>query len=91
VLNLHQYETQLAEQVRVSYLLNNAKCVVSEKADWDPLGQWCAVTLYEGLVDTCLTLVADNVQRERIIAAARQGYGQTSMTENLRKVLENQG
>jgi hypothetical protein len=90
VLNIHQYETQLAEQVRVSYLLNNAKCVVSEKSQWDPLGQWCALTPYEGLVDTCLMLIADNAQRERIITAAREGYGRTSMTENLRKVLESE-
>ena len=91
VLNIHQYETQLAEQVRVSYLLNNAKCVVSEKSQWDPLAQWCAVTPYEGLVQTCLTLVADNARREGIVTAAREGYGRTSMVENLRKVLEAQG
>jgi hypothetical protein len=90
VLNIHQYETQLAEQVRVSYLLNNAKCVVSEKSQWEPLGQWCALTPFEGLVDTCLTLVADNAQRERIITEAHEGYGRTSMVENLRKVLESE-
>jgi len=32
VLNLHFYETSIQEQVRLFYLLNNNKCVVSEKS-----------------------------------------------------------
>jgi hypothetical protein len=89
VLNLHYYSgTQLAEQVRVSYLLNNGKCVVSERSHWDPFAQWCAVAPYEGLVETCLMLLADTPRRYQIIANAREGYAQTSMVENLRKVLQ---
>jgi hypothetical protein len=77
----------MAEQVRVSYLLNNAKCVVSEQSDWDPLAKWCAVAPYDRLAETCLNLLANSSERERLIAAASVGFRSISMPENLRQIL----
>jgi|SRR5579862_3466971 len=88
VLNMHFYPAQIAEQVRVSYLLNNAKCVVSEQSDHDPLGHLCAVAPYDRLTETCMKLLADRDERERIIAAAHDGFRQMPMTGNLRAVLK---
>jgi hypothetical protein len=87
VLNIHYYPAQMAEQVRVSYLLNNSKCVVTEESDWDPLAQWCAVAPYQRLAESCLNLLKNDAERRRMITNAREGFQTTSMAENLRHVL----
>jgi hypothetical protein len=87
VLNIHFYPSQLAEQVRVSYLLNNAKCVVSEQSDSDPLAEWCAVAPYDRLVETCLNLLANPQEREQLIALAREGFRSRPMADYLKAIL----
>lgn len=56
VLNLHYYEASIFEQVRVSYLLNNAVQVVSESSEFMP---------YKGLV-----YIDDSDKLQRAIANA---------------------
>jgi hypothetical protein len=75
VLNMHYYETNIFELVRVSYLLANRKAVVAEcnpgtEIDADIVD---AVRLapYEGLVDACKELVADDRSRK---ALAERGF-----------------
>jgi len=68
VLNMHLYEAQIFEAVRVSYLLANSKAVVSEfnnESDMDE-GYRDAVILspYENLVDACIELLADDSARQ---------------------------
>ena len=73
VLNMHYYESKIFEVARVTYLLTNGVCVVSETGN-DPVEQDYADALafapYEGLVSTCLTLITNPQQRQAI---ARQG------------------
>lgn len=61
ILNIHHYDAQLFEIVRVSYLLANRKCVVSETGrDVEletPLAEGVAFTDAAGLADTCFDLL----------------------------------
>ena len=74
VLNLHFYDAAVFEIVRVSYLLANRVCVVSEgKDDEDTapfLGGLC-LCRYEEIVARCTELVADEEARE---ATAARGF-----------------
>lgn len=69
VLNLHFYELQLFESVRVSYLLNNRRLVVSEASPDCPYRGFPIMVAYDDLVETCTDLVADADLR-RVRAAA---------------------
>jgi SAM-dependent methyltransferase len=76
VLNVHFYEAKVFEVVRVSYLLANRRCVVSERGV-DPLEErrfeaGVAFAPYDDLVDTCLRLARDPVARASLAAA---GHG----------------
>src|SRR5690606_37961926 len=69
VLNLHFYDQHIFESVRVFYLLANSKAVVAEIADdteIDPrLRRAVHGTSYDGLVDACLDLLADDARRRQ--------------------------
>lgn len=70
ILNLHFYDAHIFEMVRVSYLLANRKCVVSETgldASMEaPLRDGVVFVDYDKLAATCLFLLND--------AAMRQSY-----------------
>ncbi len=67
VLNLHHYPAHLFEAVRVSYLLANHVCVVSERgrdaALEAPYEDAVHFTEYGGLIDACHRLLADPAER----------------------------
>ncbi len=72
VLNLHYYEAKVFEVVRVSYLLANRRCVVSERgADASEEREYeggVAFAAFEDLVETCVRLCADAPARARLAA-----------------------
>ena len=63
VLNIHYYEAKVLEMVRISYLLANGQCVVSEvgedRHEESVFSEAIAFSSYEGLVERCVELVAD--------------------------------
>ncbi|MBK9517856.1 MAG: methyltransferase domain-containing protein [Anaeromyxobacter sp.] len=69
VLNVHYFEAKVFEVVRVSYLLANRRCVVSERgadpAEERELEAAVAFAPYQGLVETCRRLVQDPAERAR--------------------------
>src|SRR5439155_882319 len=65
VLNLHFYEAQLMEQVRIAYLLNNGCFVLSEDAPDNPYGSAIATAPYGELAAACLRYLADPDERQR--------------------------
>ena len=70
VLNVHYYEAKVFEVVRVSYLLANGRAVVSERGS-DPAeeaGFASAVAFadHDQLVDTCLALLQQPAERQRL-------------------------
>jgi len=73
VLNLHFYESKIFEIARVSYLLTNGVCVVSESG-LDPIEddfkQSLVFAPYCDLTAACVALVNDTTRRRTI---ARQG------------------
>ncbi len=75
VINMHFYEAKVFEIVRVSYLLANRVCVVSETGlDTDREAHFAggvAFADYDNLVQTCLTLLRDEAARDAI---AQKGF-----------------
>jgi hypothetical protein len=70
VLNVHFYEDQVFEIVRVSYLLANKKAVVAECDELTSIEpdikRSVAAAAYDKLVDTCARLLADEAERKKI-------------------------
>ena len=75
VLNMHFYETRIFEAVRVSHLLSNAVCVVSEDGldpDERQFAGGLAFASYENLAATCASLLGDEQRRTDLAAAGHQ-------------------
>ena len=87
VLNMHQSEAAIFEQVRVSYLLNNSRCVVSEDATYNPYREMIATANYDGLVERCLQLIEDGKERDAIARQGAQRFEAMPMTQILKNVL----
>lgn len=75
VLNVHFYEAKIFEMVRVSYLLANKVCVVSEDSPseeaLDAVKDGIALCEYGEIVSRCKELLADDAARD---ALAQKGY-----------------
>jgi SAM-dependent methyltransferase len=75
VLNVHFYDAAIFESVRVSYLLANGVCVLTEgdahDPDLAPLGSGLAVEPYHRLVSRCLGLLKNDAERVHL---ARNGF-----------------
>ena len=75
VINIHYYETNIFELVRVSYLLANSKAVVAEVNDGTEieadLRQSIAAVPYKDLVDECLHLLVNQGTRQEL---ANKGF-----------------
>ncbi|MDR6901655.1 hypothetical protein [Rhizobium miluonense] len=76
VLNVHHFDAAIFEICRVSFLLANGACVVSEGNIHDPevaaFAEGMAFCNYDRLVETCIELVRDD---ERRSAIASRGFG----------------
>jgi hypothetical protein len=72
-LNVHHYDAKVFEIVRVSYLLANARAVVSERGadveDERAFEPGVAFAPYDRLVDRCLALLAAPDERRRLAQA----------------------
>ena len=70
LLNFHMYEAKVFEIVRVSYLLANSCCVVSEIGSdagaEEHLSDGIAFSDYSNLVDRCMGLLADQDEQSRL-------------------------
>lgn len=75
VLNMHFYEEQLFEQVRVSYLLNNGANVVSESSDYNPYWNVPFTTApYYRLAEACKRAIDDGCDGRAAQAVFREKY-----------------
>ena len=92
VINLHFYEAQVFEIVRVSHLLANRICVVSESgldlALEAPFRQGIAFAPYESLVQTCLELLADPKRRAALATAGHEAFRARPQAPMLRAALD---
>jgi len=86
VLNVHFYESKVFEIVRVSYLLANAKAVVSECSPGLETAIACAP--YEDLMETCRSLVQDEKRRKEQEARGFQWFSQRKEKGILKSALQ---
>ena len=87
VLNLHYYDRQILEQVRISYLLNNRRFVLSEAAPDNPYGDALATAPHGEVVATCLHYLAHPEERRRLAAEGYECLRRRPMAESLRVLL----
>ncbi len=77
MLNVHYYETNLFEAVRVSYLLANSKAVVSEASpDVGYFEKAVAIFPYNELAEGCFSLLGDGMKRKDLEARAFAHFSQ---------------
>jgi acetyltransferase-like isoleucine patch superfamily enzyme/SAM-dependent methyltransferase len=94
VLNIHLYQAQIFEIVRVSYLLANHKFVLSESSPNDPDAESfknaVAFADYDQIVEACLSFLQNPQERQRIAEEGFQLMKQRSETEFLQEALQNE-
>ncbi len=75
IINIHREPAHILEMVRLSYVLANRKCIVSESGldttMEEPLKGGIAFASYDKLVERCLEYLRDNTKR---IALAEKGF-----------------
>src|SRR5262249_3055631 len=87
VLNIHYYPVQIFEQVRVSYLLNNRRFVISEASSHKPFEGGLVTGAFGELPDLCRKYLADPEGRARIAEAGYELLRQRPMVNFLKQVL----
>ncbi len=88
VLNVHAYETNLFEIVRMSYLLANSKAVVSEASlDMGGYAEAVAVASVEEMAEVCLRLLREEEERRELEQRGFAYFSQRSEVGILEKVL----
>jgi hypothetical protein len=93
VLNMHAMDDAIWEIFRVSHLLANKKCVVSENGGKDPeLEDFAkATTLYvskDEIVGACRTLLEMDAVRQLTANSGYETFKKTSFVDNVKKALE---
>lgn len=87
VLNMHYYEKQIMETVRISYLLNNKCFFVSEESEINPNRRQGVYVPYDKLVDTCMYYLEKPEERKEKALRAYGDFKKDLMTRNLQRVL----
>jgi hypothetical protein len=91
ILNVHFYDARLFEIVRVSYLLANKKCVVSEtgsdSAFESQFGSGIAFAPYAKLAETCTRLLQNPAEREAVAGTGFNRFKAMPQTEYLKQAL----
>ena len=87
VLNMHYFPTNIFEMIRVSYLLANRTAVVSERSPETEivpeLRDAVAFAPYERVVETCLSLLADDARRRALAERAFEIFRKLTYREEL--------
>lgn len=93
VLNLHFYDTRIFEIARVSYLLANSKCVVSEHSadedEYEYLKGGILLSSPEGIADICQSLVHNKDRRQRWERAGFERFSANNEALILKPVVES--
>ena len=92
VLNIHFYDSKVFEIARISYLLSNGVCVVSESGN-DPIENEfknsLSLTEYDNIVSTCISLVNDRNSRISIAEIGQKYFSQMRQESFLNNALKN--
>jgi hypothetical protein len=87
VLNVHFYQAQILEQVRLSYLLSNGCFVVTERSP-DAMAEAAVSARYDELPETCLRYLNDANARRDEAARGLLWMQQRPMAQLLQGVLD---
>jgi len=87
VLNIHFYDTQILEQVRISYLLSNRCFVISEAAGGNPFDGGLVTGPHAELAALCEKYLADPEARRRVAARGHSAFRRRLMVEHLKPAL----
>ena len=91
LLNFHQHDTQIFEIVRVSYLLANRCCVVSEtgtdKGAERHFSEGIEFKSYDGLVGACLSLLGNEKKQEELRQKGYEAIKKHDQTKLLQRAL----
>ena len=87
VLNMHHYKLGLVEQVRVAYLLNNGRFVLTENSTDNPYQRVLAHAEYNELVRVCMMFLLNPMSRQRIAESGLEYMRERPMTKYLESVL----
>jgi SAM-dependent methyltransferase len=92
VLNIHFYDTKVFEIVRLSYLLANAKAVVSECSSEIEMEQAAngafLVVPYSSLVESCQALLRNEEERRKLEMRGLQWFSRQLESDILRRALQ---
>ena len=88
VLNIHFYEMKVAEQVRLSYVMNNGCFVVSEGSERNGFADGMVTGSYDGLTGLCEQYLADPEARGMVAACGLELFRQRPMVGFLEPLLE---
>lgn len=95
ILNMHMYDAKVFEIVRVSYLLANRMCVVSETgSDPELESRFCpgvAFTDIGEIPEVCESLLKDQVARQRLKDEGFRIFSSMTQREFLQSALEHSG
>jgi len=88
-LNIHKDETLHLEQLRIAYLLNNKRFVISETSDHNPYGDGVVFCDYKDIVERCLHYLKPQLatERMRIAKAGHKNLQKIPMTKAISKAL----
>ena len=92
VINIHHYASGVFEIVRISYLLANRVCVLTEGDIRDPDLQsfigGLAIEPYDDMIERCYKLIADADERDAIAAKGLAAMQSRSQAEMLMSVMK---
>jgi Rps23 Pro-64 3,4-dihydroxylase Tpa1-like proline 4-hydroxylase/peroxiredoxin len=95
ILNVHLQPANVFEVVRVSYMLANRKCVVSEVGDdkqlEGPYEKALVFRPYEQLVEACLEYASSNEKRRKQEEAGFEMFSKLSQVPMLAQALKHSG
>jgi hypothetical protein len=93
VINMHLYEAEIFEIVRVSYLLANRRAVVSERGahptEENDLESGIAFAAYDELVDRCVELLRDERARSELGERGYRAFSARSQAAILSRALSS--
>lgn len=87
VLNMHFYDAQIFEIVRVSHLLRHGRFVVSEWGGLCRAFEGIELAPYENLADVCAEMVKRPEHRARAAQIGKHIFQEMPFSENLRSVV----
>lgn len=88
VLNLHGFDVDMLETVRISHVLANGGFVISETGDHNPYGEGVVFASYDQLPDTCAAFLGARAgERAKVAAAGYAAVRGEDMTANVRAAL----